>query len=31
MMGFGLLFMIAWIAPPVIFVVVLVSQLSGNK
>ncbi len=31
MMGFGLLFMLALIALPVILVVVLVSKLSGNK
>ena len=31
MMGFGLLFMIALIALPVILVVVLVSKLSSNK
>lgn len=31
MMGFGFLFMLALIALPVIFVVVLVSKLSSHK
>ena len=31
MMGFGILFMLALIALPVILVVVLVSKLSSNK
>ena len=31
MMGFGILFMLALIALPVILVVVLVAKLSGNK
>ena len=31
MMGFGILFMLALVAVPIILVVVLVSKLSGNK
>lgn len=31
MMGFGILFMLALIALPVIVVVVMVAKLSGNK
>lgn len=31
MMGFGLLFMLALIALPVILVILLVNKLSGNK